>query len=133
MSSTKTSLRKIGTICVPTRNHDAMLAFYTEKLGLEVFTDMVFGPDDSARWLEVRVPGTETTIALASPPPGVEVGGMMTGIIFETADVDAIHAELKAAGVDVDDEVSRMGDPVPPMFWLRDPEGNVLMINEFER
>ena len=28
------------------------------------------------------------------------------------------------------DEVSRMGDPVPPMFWLRDPEGNVLMIAE---
>ena len=32
--------------------------------------------------------------------------------------------------MDVDDEVSRMGDPVPPMFWLRDPEGNVLMIAE---
>ena len=40
---------------------------------------------------------------------------------------DALHAELKAAGVDVDPEVSRMGDPVPPMFWFRDPEGNSLM------
>ena len=24
----------------------------------------------------------------------------------------------------VDDEVTRWGDPVPPMFWLRDPDGN---------
>jgi hypothetical protein len=28
----------------------------------------------------------------------------------------------------VDDEVSRFGDPVPPMFWLRDPDGNSLCI-----
>jgi hypothetical protein len=30
----------------------------------------------------------------------------------------------------VDDEVSRMGDPVPPLFWLRDPDGNTLMVVE---
>ena len=53
---------------------------------------------------------------------------METGIGLETADVDGFHARLKAAGVDVDDEVSRMGDPVPPLFWLRDPDGNVLMV-----
>ena len=41
-----------------------------------------------------------------------------------------MHAELKAAGVDVDAEVSRFGAPVPPMFWFRDPENNTLMIVE---
>ena len=133
MSTTKTSLRKIGTICIPTNNQEELVAFYTEKLGLEVHSDMPFGPGDSMRWIEVALPGTETTIALAPPPPDYATGGMVTGIIFETADVDAIHAELQAAGVDVDDEVSRMGDPVPPMFWLRDPDKNVLMINEFQR
>jgi hypothetical protein len=30
--------------------------------------------------------------------------------------------------VDVDGDVSRYGDPVPPMFWLRDPDGNSLGI-----
>jgi hypothetical protein len=25
-------------------------------------------------------------------------------------------------------EVSRMGDPVPPLFFLRDPDGNTLMV-----
>jgi catechol 2,3-dioxygenase-like lactoylglutathione lyase family enzyme len=55
---------------------------------------------------------------------------METGIGLETPDIDAVHADLKARGADVDDEVSRMGDPVPPLFWLRDPDGNSLMVVE---
>jgi catechol 2,3-dioxygenase-like lactoylglutathione lyase family enzyme len=49
---------------------------------------------------------------------------------LNTDDIDAVHADLKARGVDVDDEVSRMGDPVPPLFWFRDPDGNTLMVVE---
>ena len=69
-----------------------------------------------------------TTIALAPPPEGAPTGKRETGISLHTDDIDAYHAELKANGVDVDPEVSRMGDPVPPLFWLRDPEGNTLMV-----
>ena len=32
--------------------------------------------------------------------------------------------------MDVDQEVSGLGEPVPPLFWLRDPEGNQLMVVE---
>ena len=53
-----------------------------------------------------------------------------TGITLTTEDIDATHAEMKSRGVDVDDEVSRMGDPVPPMFWFRDPTGHSLMVVE---
>ena len=56
--------------------------------------------------------------------------GKDTGITLQTDDIDAYHEQLGDRGVDVDPEVSRMGDPVPPTFWLRDPEGNVLMIAE---
>ncbi|MFZ1993746.1 MAG: hypothetical protein WAU75_06520 [Solirubrobacteraceae bacterium] len=45
-------------------------------------------------------------------------------------DVDATPAQMKSRGVDVDAEVSRMGDPVPPMFWFRDPTGHTLMVVE---
>jgi len=88
------------------------------------------GPD--MRWVEVAIPRgettAETTIALAPPPEGQSAGGSQTGIILDTSDVDGAHAALKAAGVDVDDEVTRYGGPVPPMFWLRDPDGNSLII-----
>ena len=44
--------------------------------------------------------------------------------------IDETHAALKSRGVDVDAEVSRMGGPVPPMFWFRDPTGHTLMVVE---
>jgi catechol 2,3-dioxygenase-like lactoylglutathione lyase family enzyme len=69
-----------------------------------------------------------TTIALAPPREGDPVGKRETGISLHTDDIDAFHADLKDKGVDVDAEVSRMGDPVPPLFWFRDPEGNTLMV-----
>ena len=60
--------------------------------------------------------------------PGDPVGNHQTGISLQTDDIDAYHAQLAKSGVDVDPEISRMGDPVPPLFWLRDPEGNTLMV-----
>jgi hypothetical protein len=39
---------------------------------------------------------------------------MNTGISLQTDDIDAYHAQLKDRGVDVDAEVSRFGDAVPP-------------------
>jgi len=76
----------------------------------------------------VALPDAATTIAIAPPPPGSAAGGSQTGICLDTSDVDADHAALKASGADVDDEVTRYGDPIPPMFWVRDPDGNSLII-----
>ena len=53
---------------------------------------------------------------------------METGITLTTGDIDATHAALQSRGLDVDAEVSRMGDPVPPMFFFRDQDGNNLLI-----
>jgi hypothetical protein len=36
----------------------------------------------------------------------------------------------RGRGADVDPEVQRMGAPVPPMFAVRDPDGNELAIVE---
>lgn len=128
MSQVKSQLGigKVGRVCIPVADTDGALEFYVGTLGLEKVVDTPMGP--GMRWVEVAVPGGETTIALAPPPPGGSAGGKETGIILDTSDVDADHAALKAAGVDVDEEVSRYGGPVPPMFWLRDPEGNSLII-----
>lgn len=126
MSTTATRIKQIATVCVPVTDQDRVLEFYEQALGFEKRADTPFG--GSYRWIEVAPAGAVTTIALAPPPPGVSTGGMSTGIALETDDIDATHAELKERGVDVDAEVSRMGDPVPPMFWLRDPEANTLMV-----
>jgi len=120
------NLTHVGRVCVSVADTDRAIDFYTNRLGLQKVVDVPMGPD--IRWVEVSVHGSQTTIALAPPPPGQGAGGAQTGIILDTTDVDADHATLKAAGVDVDGEISRYGGPVPPMFWLRDPDGNSLCI-----
>ena len=118
----------VGRVCVTVADTDRAIAFYVDTLGFEKVVDEPMGPD--MRWVEVALPGTPTTIALAPPPPGAQTGGAQTGIVLDSANIEAAHAALKDAGVDVDPEISRMGDPVPPLFWFRDPDANVLMVVE---
>jgi catechol 2,3-dioxygenase-like lactoylglutathione lyase family enzyme len=125
-TTTKLNITKVGRVCIPTLDTDRALAFYCGTLGFEKVVDEPMGPD--ARWVEVAVPGGEATIAIAPPPPGTPAGGASTGIVLDSTDVDADHAALKGVGADVDDEVARYGGNVPPMFWVRDPEGNSLIV-----
>jgi catechol 2,3-dioxygenase-like lactoylglutathione lyase family enzyme len=127
MSDTTTSTRitQVGTVMVPVSDQDRAIAFYTDKLGFELRADIPFGNGD--RWVEVAPAGAATTVALVPPREG-EAAGIETRIGFATDDADADHASLQAAGVDVDAEVMRMGDPVPPMFFFRDLDGNRFMI-----
>jgi catechol 2,3-dioxygenase-like lactoylglutathione lyase family enzyme len=124
--ASKLNLTKVGRVCVTVADTDRAIDFYVGTLGFEKVVDVAMGP--GMRWVEVALPGKETTIAIAPPPPDQTAAGTQTGIILDTTDVDADHATLKTAGVDVDAEVSRYGDPVPPMFWLRDHDGNSLAI-----
>lgn len=131
MSKTATRISKITTVCVPVSDTDQAIEFYVEKLGFEKRVDVPFGNGDY-RWVEVAPASAVTTIAIAPPPPGTPAGGMTTGIALQTDDIDAVHAELKERGIDVDAEVSRMGGPVPPMFWFRDQDKNTLMVVEVD-
>src|SRR5438874_13830687 len=108
--ATKPNLTKVGRVCVTVADTDRAIDFYVDTLGFEKVVDVPMGP--GMRWVEVALPGTKTTIALAPPPQGQDAGGGQTGICLDTSDVDSDHAALKAAGVDVDDDVSRWGDPV---------------------
>jgi catechol 2,3-dioxygenase-like lactoylglutathione lyase family enzyme len=128
MATTKTLVGKIGTVVIPVSDQDREIDFYVNTLGFEKRADIPFA--NGYRWVEVAPPGADTTIALAPPPEGRPSGNRETGIGLYTEDIDALHAELSSAGVDIDAEVSRMGDPVPPLCWLRDPEGNSVMVVE---
>ncbi len=124
--TTTLHLSRVGRVCVTVADTDRAIDFYVDALGFEKVVDAPMG--DGMRWVEVALRGTPTTIALAPPPPGQSAGGGQTGICLDTSDVDADHAALKAAGVDVDEQVTRWGGAVPPMFWMRDPDGNSLIV-----
>ena len=128
-NATTTGLIELNLVCLAVPDQEKSLDFYVGKLGFEKRTDEAFG--NGYRWIEVYPPSGTAGVALAPPPEGTPAsGGLNTGITFTTDDVDASHAALRQAGADVDAEVTRMGGPVPPMFWMRDPDKNVLMVVE---
>jgi catechol 2,3-dioxygenase-like lactoylglutathione lyase family enzyme len=126
-TQTATGINAVGRVMVPVSDQDRAIDFYCEKLGFEKRADVPYGDGD--RWVEVAPPGGATALALVSPREGDTAGGD-SRIALTTKDIDADHAQLRARGVDVDAEIMRMGDPVPPMFWFRDQDGNSLLLVE---
>ena len=124
---TATGINAVLNVAVPVTNHDRALEFYAGTLGFEIRRDATFGP--GMRWVEVAPAGAQTTIALAPLRDGASAG-VDTGIRLATSDAAATHGALKELGVDTDAEILRMGPGVPPMFFVRDPDGNTLVVVE---
>jgi catechol 2,3-dioxygenase-like lactoylglutathione lyase family enzyme len=117
-------ITQVGTVGIPVTDQDRALAFYGSVLGFETRMDLAYG--EGERWIEVAPPGASTSIALVRAS-GDRPAGVDTGVRLTTADAEADHAALRAAGVDADGELLRY--PVP-MFAFRDPDGNRLILVE---
>jgi lactoylglutathione lyase len=126
-AQTSTTVTNIGIAMFTVSDQDAALAFYTDKLGFEVRSDVPFGEHNEYRWLEVAPPGSTARLAL-NPPMNDQPGGSSIGV--ESLDVRGEHARLKAlGGIDIDPEP--MQPPgAPLMFMLRDPDGNHIVVVE---
>lgn len=123
-TETRTGITGVRTVGVPVDDQEQALTFYVERLGFEKRMDVPFRPGE--RWIEVAPPGATATIALVRAGAG-RPAGVDTGIRLSTKDARADHQSLRAAGVDVDAQVT----PYPvPMFTFRDQDGNRLVIVE---
>lgn len=116
---------QLGRVMVPVTDQDEAIAFYTETLGFSLVSDVPYGDGD--RWVEVAPSGGGAALALV-PPRGEYQAGRNTGIALESSDPRADHAELKDKGIDVDAELMGGDGTVPLMFFLRDHDGNHLLI-----
>jgi lactoylglutathione lyase len=84
-------------------------------------------PELGGRWIEVAPPGSSTSLALVPARPGLPAG-VETGVRLVTGSATALHDVLSRRGVDVGELLTWPG--VPPMFALRDPDGNGLEMVE---
>jgi predicted enzyme related to lactoylglutathione lyase len=121
-------------------DQDAALAFYTEKLGMEVRADVTIAELGNFRWLTVGPVGQpDVAIALmAIPGPPVfeaetvkEVESLMAkgaaGTIFLTTDdCRASYEELKGRGVEFVEAPEERPYGIDSSF--RDPSGNHLRL-----
>src|SRR3954470_8414969 len=100
--ATPTTVSSIGVAMFSVSDQDKAIAFYTQKLGYEVRSDMSFGENGEMRWVEVAPPGSSARLPLQPPMEGSPGGG---AIGVETADVLREHARLSAVGgIDLDAE-----------------------------
>jgi catechol 2,3-dioxygenase-like lactoylglutathione lyase family enzyme len=117
-------------------DQDEALAFYTEKLGMEVRADVTLPEMGDFRWLTVSPPGQEdvTIVLMAIPEAPVmdeetqqQVRQLMAkgfaGTVFlTTEDCEASYQELRARGVEFVETPEERPYGIDSAF--RDPSGN---------
>ena len=123
-------LKQLTHTQVWVNDQDEALAFYTEKLGMEVREDVTMAEMGNFRWLSVGVPGQDVSITLmAVPGPPVfeeetrdQINGAVGGLFFATDDCQASYEELKSRGVEFAQEPTKQPYGIDAGF--RDPSGN---------
>jgi catechol 2,3-dioxygenase-like lactoylglutathione lyase family enzyme len=90
-------IKAVKFVSIPVRDQDQSVSFYTEKLGFQILTDQPF--DDKQRWIELRIPGSETKVVLFTPPGHEDRIGSFCNVTFMTDDLDRTYQELKDRGV----------------------------------
>jgi catechol 2,3-dioxygenase-like lactoylglutathione lyase family enzyme len=117
-------------------DQDEALAFYTEKLGMELREDVTVPELGNFRWLSVGVPGQQdvaiTLMAIPGPPvfdedtraqiQALMAKGASGGLFFTTDDIQGSYEELKSRGVEFSQEPTEQPYGVDAGF--RDPSGN---------
>jgi catechol 2,3-dioxygenase-like lactoylglutathione lyase family enzyme len=131
-----TMLKRLTNAQVWVHDQDEALAFYTEKLGLELRDDVTVPEMGNFRWLTVGVPGQPdvalTLMAVPGPPVfdaetrdqilALMAKGASGGLFFSTDDVQATYEELSKRGVEFQQPPTEQPYGIDAGF--RDPSGN---------
>jgi predicted enzyme related to lactoylglutathione lyase len=129
-------LKQLTHAQVWVHDQDEALAFYTDKLGMELREDVTVPELGNFRWLSVGVPGQPdvaiTLMAIPGPPVFEEetrqqihalmAKGAAGGLFFSTDDCRASYEELKSRGVEFTQEPTEQ--PYGIDAGIRDPSGN---------
>ena len=133
---------KIANAQLWVHDQDEALAFYTDKVGLEVRTDVTVPELGNFRWLTVAPPGQEDVAIVLMAIPGEPVmdsetaeqvktlmGKGFAGTIFlNTDDCQASYEELKGRGVEFTEEPEDRPYGIDSAF--RDPSGNYIRVTQ---
>jgi len=113
-------LKQVKFVSIPVRDQDKALAFWTNKVGLQVATDQPMG--EGQRWIELKVPGAQTGLVLFTPPGHEDRIGSFQNISFMVDDVERTYQELVARGVEFVQPPKRESWGTSAIF--KDPDGN---------
>ncbi|MBI3218005.1 MAG: VOC family protein [Bacteroidetes bacterium] len=107
-------MKALEIIMIPVSDRQKAKEFYL-KLGFQVLVEAPDGHGET--WIQMGLPGTDTTISLAA----------FQGIICETDHIESEITALKKKGI----EVGRIDDtPWGRFAWLKDLDGNSLCLHQ---
>jgi catechol 2,3-dioxygenase-like lactoylglutathione lyase family enzyme len=133
-------LKNLTHVGVWVHDQDEALAFYTEKLGMELRGDVTVPEMGDFRWVTVGLPGQPdvaiTLLAVPGPPvfdeetreqlKALVAKGASGGLFFSTDDIQGSYEELKGRGVEFVQEPTEQPYGVDAGF--RDPSGNQIRL-----
>jgi catechol 2,3-dioxygenase-like lactoylglutathione lyase family enzyme len=123
-------------------DQDEALAFYTDKVGMEVRSDATLPEIPGFRWLTIAPRGQEDVAITLMAIPGAPVMDEQTGnevrnlvskgfagtVFLTTDDVRRDYEEMKARGVEFTEEPEER--PYGIDCGFRDPSGNHLRLTQ---
>ena len=135
-------MMRIANAQVWVNNQEEALAFYTEKLGMEVRADVTLAEMGDFRWLTVGPVGQTDVAIVLMPIPGPPImdtetaeqvrsllaKGFAGTIFLTTDDCRASYEELRGRGVEFVETPEER--PYGVDAGLRDPSGNHLRLTE---
>jgi uncharacterized glyoxalase superfamily protein PhnB len=133
---------KIANAQLWVHDQDEALAFYTQKLGMEVRADVTLPEMGDFRWLTVGPPGQDDIAITLMAIPGAPImdeasaqqirdlmaKGFAGTVFLTTEDVHASYEELKARGVEFTETPEERPYGIDSGF--RDPSGNSFRLTQ---
>jgi predicted enzyme related to lactoylglutathione lyase len=117
-------LKRVKFVGIAVRDQERALAFWTKTIGFQVATDQPMG--NGQRWIELRIPGAQTGLALFTPPGQEGRVGTFHNMSFVVDDVEKTYRDLTERGVE-------FVQPPKKEQWgssaiFKDPDGNSFVI-----
>jgi catechol 2,3-dioxygenase-like lactoylglutathione lyase family enzyme len=116
---------RVESVSVPVSDQEQAKEFYVDILGFELLVDETWRKGMS--WSEVAPQGSTTSLMLVTWQAGM-LPGMYRVIVMATDEIQTVHQELLAEGIDF--ELAPTETPRGTQAMFRDPFGNPLMLWE---
>lgn len=118
-------IKQLKFVSIPTRDQDAALKFWTEKIGFEVATDQPMG--NGRRSIELSIPGAQTGVVLFTPDGQEDRIGTFFNGSFACDDVEYAYRRLGERGVEFAGPPEKQ--PWGSYVRFKDPDGNSFLLS----
>jgi len=117
-------MKKITVISIPVKDQQKAKEFYMDKLGFSLIIEAPMS--ETSKWVQLGLPGTETSITLVDWYKDMQPGGI-DGLVVATDNIDEEVEQLQAKGV----EMGKI-DPTPwgKFCSFKDIDGNGWVLHE---